>query len=163
MSEQIQTTTAGSPADPERRRFINWLLGTSVGALFVATVYPVLRFLSPPEVPEASTNQVEAGPVNDPQLLEEGFKIIRFGAEPVIVVRAAEGDFRAFSATCTHLDCIVGYRQERKLIWCNCHNGQFDLTGTNVGGPPPRPLTPYTVHVVSGGGSQPDKLVVEKA
>ena len=37
-----------------RRSFINWLLGSSFGALCVAVLYPVARFLSPPEVPEAS-------------------------------------------------------------------------------------------------------------
>ncbi len=114
-------------------------------------------------MPEATTDQVEVGPVNDPELLDRGFKIVRFGSDPVIVVRAGESDYRAFSATCTHLDCIVEFRPERQLFWCNCHNGQFDLTGRNVGGPPPRPLTPFTVHVVSGESGRPDTLVVERA
>jgi Rieske Fe-S protein len=114
-------------------------------------------------VPEATTNQVEVGPTNDPDLLDKGFKIVRFGAEPVIVIRVAEGDYRAFTATCTHLDCIVEFRQDRKLIWCNCHNGQYDLTGRNVGGPPPKPLTPFTVHLLPGTGGQPSTLVVERA
>ena len=47
--------------DTSRRRFLNWFLGTSSGALLASIFYPVLRFISPPEVPEASTNQVEAG------------------------------------------------------------------------------------------------------
>jgi Rieske Fe-S protein len=154
-----------APGEPNRprRRFVNWLLGTSAGALAASILYPVSRFLSPPSVPEAATNQVEAGAVNDPDLLDKGFKIIRFGAEPVILLRVGESDFRAFSATCTHLSCIVEYRRERRLIWCNCHNGQYDLNGRNVGGPPPRPLTPFTVHVVAAKGGQPAKLVVERA
>jgi hypothetical protein len=73
-----------------------------VGALLLSIGYPVLRYLSPPRVPEATTRQVEAGAVNDPELLQRGFKIVRFGAEPVILIRVAEEDFRAFSATCTH-------------------------------------------------------------
>ena len=68
----------------------------------------------------------------------------------------------AFSATCTHLDCIVEYRPGVKKIWCNCHDGQYDLNGRNVGGPPPRPLTPYTVNLVSKGAG-PGTLVVSKA
>lgn len=146
-----------------RRRFLNWLLGTSGGALAVSVLYPVVRFLSPPRVPEASTNQVEAGSTNDPDLLEKGFKIVRFGAEPVILVRVAEGDYRAFSATCTHLDCIVEFRRQRGVIWCNCHNGEYDLSGRNIAGPPPRPLTPYQVHVVAGEAGRPGTLVVAKA
>lgn len=150
------------PTETSRRRFLTWFLGTSVGALCAAVVYPVVAFLQPPEVPEASTNEVDAGAVNDPELLDRGFKIVRFGNEPVILVRAGEGDYRAFAATCTHLDCIVEFRPRERLLWCNCHNGQFDLQGRNVGGPPPRPLTPYAVHVVSGERGAPDKLVVQR-
>lgn len=146
-----------------RRRFVNWFLGTSVGALVAAVVYPVLGFLNPPERAEASANEVEAGPVNDPAFIEKGFKIVSLGAEPVIVVRAGEGSFRAFSATCTHLSCIVEYRKDKHLIWCNCHNGAFDLQGKNVAGPPPRPLDAYTVHVVAKGTGQPDAVVVSRS
>jgi Rieske Fe-S protein len=145
-----------------RRQLLNWFLGTSFGALIASVIYPVLRYMTPPKIAEASTNQVEAGEVNDPQLLERGYKIVRFGAEPVILVRAAEGDFRAFSATCTHLDCIVGYQKEQTRIYCNCHGGCYDLQGRNVSGPPPRPLTPYKVNVVAKG-SGPGLIVVSKA
>jgi cytochrome b6-f complex iron-sulfur subunit len=147
---------------PERRRFINWFLGTTFGALTLSVLYPLVRFVSPPHVPEPSTAQIEAGPADDPAFREKGFKIVRFGADPVIVVRAAENDFRALSATCTHLDCIVGYQKERNRIWCNCHGGAYDLTGRNIAGPPPRPLTAFKVNLVpkSGGAST---VVVSKA
>jgi len=125
-------------------------------------VLPVLRFLSPPQVPEATTHQVEAGSTHDPELLEKGFKIIRFGAEPVILIRASETDFRAFAATCTHLDCIVEYRPGEQKIWCNCHDGVYDLSGRNIAGPPPHPLASYVVHVVSKGPG-PGSLVVSRA
>ena len=146
---------------PQRRHFINWFLGTSFGALIVSVVYPVLRFISPPRIPEVTTQQVEAGDVNEPVFLEKGFKIVRFGADPVSVVRVAETDFRAFSATCTHLDCIVGYQKDRSRMWCNCHGGAYDLTGRNVAGPPPQPLTAFKVNLVPKGGSS--TIVVSKA
>lgn len=155
-------TAASDAADTARRRLLNWLLGTSAGALLASIFYPVLRFVSPPRVPEAATDQVEAGPANDPELVEKGFKIVRFGAEPVILVRVREGEYRAFAATCTHLDCIVEFRPGQGVLWCNCHNGQFDLTGRNVAGPPPRPLTPFQVHVVAGTAGQPGTLVVSR-
>jgi cytochrome b6-f complex iron-sulfur subunit len=148
---------------PERRQFINWFLGTGFGALIASVLYPVLRYVSPPRIPEASTNQIEAGPVNDPQLMDKGFKIVRFGAEPVILVRVADNDFRAFSATCTHLDCIVGYQKDKTRIFCNCHGGSYDLNGRNVGGPPPRPLTPFKVNLASKGAGQPPTVVISKA
>ena len=147
---------------PGRRRFINWVLGTSFGAMVISVLYPVARFVSPPHIPEPGTAQVEAGGTYDPELREKGFKIVRFGADPVIVVRATDTDYRAFSATCTHLDCIVGYQKDRNRLWCNCHGGAYDLTGRNIAGPPPRPLTAFKVNLApkSGGVST---IVVSKA
>jgi Rieske Fe-S protein len=146
-----------------RRSLLDWMLGTSAGALFLSIGYPVVRYLSPPRVPEATTRQVEAGAVNDPEFSQRGFKIVRFGAEPVILIRVAEDDFRAFSATCTHLACIVEYQLTERRIWCNCHGGHYDLTGRNVAGPPPRPLERYEVNRVVRGPGQPDALVVTRA
>jgi Rieske Fe-S protein len=151
------------PENPGRRRFLNWLLGTSAGTLLASVLYPIVRYISPPDVPEASTAQVEAGPTNDPELLAKGYKIIRFGAEPVIVIRLSDNDFRAFSATCTHLDCIVEFHKDADRFWCNCHGGQYDLNGKNVAGPPPRPLTAYKTDVVAGGPGQAGTVVVSKA
>ncbi len=153
----------GTIEDGGRRRFLNWFLGTSIGALCASVLYPVARFVSPPVVPEATTRTVEAGPTNDPDLLERGFKIVRFGSEPVILIRVSETDFRAFAGTCTHLDCIVEYQKGPRRIWCNCHNGEYDLQGRQVAGPPPRPLAPFKVALVSGGSGQPDSIVVSKA
>lgn len=144
------------------RRLLNWMLGTTSGALLVSVLYPVARFLSPPDIPEATTNQVEAGPTNDPELLERGYKILRFGAEPVILVRVSETDFRAFSATCTHLDCIVEYHKNDEVIFCNCHNGSYDLAGRVTGGPPPHALASYTVNLESRGPGQPMTVVVSR-
>lgn len=158
-------STPGTPREggTTRRRFVNWFLGTGIGALLVSVLYPVARFVSPPQLPEASTNEVEAGATNDPELLEKGFKIVRFGAEPVILVKVGDADFRAFTATCTHLDCVVGYQKDRTRIFCNCHNGEYDLTGRNVSGPPPKPLTPFKVHVASKGSGQPGTVVISRA
>ena len=135
-----------------RRRLLDWFLGTSVGALLVSIGYPVIRFISPPRVPEATTRQVEAGSTNAPQLMKDGYEIIRFGSEPVIVIRLSETDIRAFTATCTHLACIVEYQRKEERIYCNCHGGGYDLKGRNVAGPPPRPLTPLKVSLVAGSG-----------
>jgi Rieske Fe-S protein len=146
-----------------RRNFLNWFLTTSVGALFASVAYPIFHFLSTPEKPDSGTNQVEAGFTNDPELLDNGFKIVRFGNDPVIVIRLDDGDIRAFTATCTHLDCIVGYNRDKRRIWCNCHNGQFDLHGRQVAGPPPRPLDPFRVDLVARGPGQPKQIVISRS
>jgi len=139
------------PEATESRRFSRrWLLdrflGLSATALGASIVYPVVRYLSTPRIPEATSNRVLAGKLAE--LEHDTWKIFPFGSEPGILIEVAPGDIRAFSATCTHLQCTVQYEKSQKRIWCACHNGFYDLTGKNVAGPPPRPLTPYTVQVV---------------
>jgi len=146
----------------QRRRFVNWFLGLSSTALLGSVLYPVWRYMNPPDVPEASTNRVEAGPTNDPELIDRGFKILEFGTLPVILVRVADDDFRAFAGTCTHLDCIVEYQQAEKRIWCNCHNGEYSLQGEVVSGPPPKPLEAFDVDLVDNGPGQPRTVVVTR-
>jgi Rieske Fe-S protein len=136
--------TDGSPG-VSRKRFLNWLLGTSVGATVAAALYPIFRFVIPPEVAEAPVNRVLAGKLS--QLADNSGKIFRFGSKPGILVRTPSGDVRAFTAICTHLGCTVQYRSDLQQIWCACHNGHYDLQGKNISGPPPRPLTPYKVNV----------------
>ena len=84
-------------------------------------------------------------------------KIFKFGNKPGILVHTSSGEFKAFSAVCTHLECIVQYRDDTKQIWCACHNGQYNLSGKNIGGPPPRPLEEYKVN------TRGDDVVVTRA
>jgi Rieske Fe-S protein len=103
--------------------------------------------MRPPKQADVEVSSVNAGKLSD---IEKGSgRIVRFGSHPVILVRTETGDLRAFAATCTHLDCTVQFRHDLGIIWCACHNGQYDLNGRNIGGPPPRPLDPYRV-VVQG-------------
>ena len=139
-----------------RRDFLNWLLGSWLAGVVGSVVYPISRYLVPPEVPEAAPPSVSAGKAAD--IPVNSGKIVPFGTQPVIVVRTSTGELRAFSGTCTHLSCTVQYRPDIERIWCACHNGHYDLTGRNVEGPPPRPLDRYDVVL-----KDDDVLVVRRA
>lgn len=130
---------------PGRRRFIQTLLGGGVLATAVAFLYPVLRYLVPPPATDMGANDVVAAKVGD--LKPNSAKIFRFGSRPGLLIETAQGEYRAMSATCTHLSCTVQYRNDVKQVWCACHNGMYDLAGRNISGPPPRPLEAYEVHV----------------
>jgi cytochrome b6-f complex iron-sulfur subunit len=134
-----------SAASTGRRGFLNYLLGTGTVATLGAILYPIIRFMVPPKVVESSASSVVAAKLAE--MKPNQGKIFKFGSKPGLLVQTPEGEYRAFSATCTHLDCTVQYRQEEKLIWCACHNGRYDLTGRNVSGPPPRPLEEFKVNV----------------
>lgn len=58
-----------------------------------------------------------------------------------------EGNLLIMSPICTHLGCTVPTASEeakqknpRLAFLCPCHGGEYDATGINIGGPPPRPL-----------------------
>lgn len=133
-------------ADLGRRKFLDiFLTGTGLAAV-AGLIYPVFRFLTPPEQEEAVVTSVNLGPAKD--FVPNSGKIFRFGSKPGIIIRGADGKFRAFYATCTHLDCIVQFDGKAGDIWCACHGGRFDLNGQNISGPPPRPLSPLAVNVL---------------
>lgn len=150
---------AGGSAEarhPTRRGFLNWLLGSSVGAFVLAVLYPVIRYVIPPRVAESAATSVALA-LRPAEVPPNSGQVVKFGSRPVILVRTPAGDLRAFSAICTHLGCVVQYRSDLSHIWCACHNGHFDLNGINVAGPPPRPLEAYTVNV------REDQIVVSKS
>lgn len=133
-----------NPRDNTRRRFLDYLLGTSAFATLGAILYPIISFMTPPQVVESTENSVIAAKLSEVPI--NSGKIFKFGSKPGILVRTASGEFKAFSAVCTHLECIVQYRADTKQIWCACHNGQYNLGGKNIGGPPPRPLEEFKVN-----------------
>jgi len=139
-----QASPANGGAGAGRRRFLEVLLGSSLAASVVSVLYPILQFVLPPRAAELDADTVVAAKLDE--LAPNSAKIFRFGNRPGLLVRSADGTYRAFSATCTHLDCTVQYRNRETDIWCACHNGVYDLQGRNVSGPPPRPLEAYDVH-----------------
>ena len=137
-----------------RRKFVNVLIGGGLSGWLGSVLYPVFSFLRPPDIPEVNINSVKAGLAS--VFTRDSGEIIKFGRTPVLLIRTETGEFRAFEATCTHLDCLVQYRDDFKHIWCACHNGHYDLQGGNVSGPPPRPLGRFAVNVVN------DEIIISK-
>jgi Rieske Fe-S protein len=136
--------TSTPPSNYQRRSVLNWLLGLWGGGVLGSIFYPIARYLSPPEIPEATAPSASAGSART--LAANSGRIVPFGSRPAIVIRTSSGELRAFSALCTHLDCTVQYRPDLQRIWCACHNGQYDLNGRNVAGPPPKPLEAFDVN-----------------
>lgn len=141
-------TDAAEGPGTSRRGFLDWLLGLSAVGTVAAIVYPVLEYVFPPPQPKGrAKGAVLAAKVGELPL--GSGKVFPLGSKPAIVVHTPDDKWRAFSAKCTHLSCTVHYRREDNIIHCPCHDGRFDLTGKNIGGPPPRPLAEYQV-VVKG-------------
>jgi cytochrome b6-f complex iron-sulfur subunit len=136
------------PENKSKRDFLQWVLAGGVTAFLGAVLYPIFAYLNPPKQAEVEVSSVKAGKLSEME--KESGRIIKFGTKPVILIRTANDEVRAFSATCTHLDCTVQFRKDFGMIWCACHNGKYDLNGRNISGPPPRPLDEFRV-VIQGG------------
>jgi len=145
---EIGESAVDRGAERGRRAVLDWLLGLSAVGTLLSVVYPVLQFVFPPPRPKGrGKGAVLAGRVS--QLPSGSGLVFPLGTKPAILVHTPDDKWRAFSARCTHLSCTVRFKEDLGMLWCPCHDGRFDLTGKNVGGPPPRPLPEHTV-VVKG-------------
>ncbi len=64
----------------------------------------------------------------------------------IVVTQPSAGQFKAFSAVCTHQQCVVS--DVTDTINCACHNSAFSITdGSVVNGPATSPLPAKTVAV----------------
>jgi menaquinol-cytochrome c reductase iron-sulfur subunit len=61
--------------------------------------------------------------------------------------RVSEDKFTAFSVNCAHLGCPVRWLPDANLFMCPCHGGVYYADGTVAAGPPPHPLSEYTVRI----------------
>jgi Rieske Fe-S protein len=70
-----------------------------------------------------------------------------FPGPQVVVTQPTAGEFKAFSAVCTHMGCIVN-QISNGTIDCPCHGSQYSITtGDVVAGPAPRPLPAKQIKV----------------
>ncbi len=126
-----------------RRQFLDGLLQAGALGLLGIFVYPVARFVWGRVEPIPASVRL-TGAAKLP--MGEG-QLFRYGSRPGLLIRTKEGEWRAFSAICTHLECTVRYERDREWIRCACHDGIYNLAGKNVSGPPPKPLSKYVVQV----------------
>jgi cytochrome b6-f complex iron-sulfur subunit len=134
-----------SAVQPTRRYLMELLLGGGVLTSIISFFYPVGRYLIPPTVSDLGGDEVIAAKLGE--LKPNTGKVFRFGSKPGLLLLNAQGEYKALSATCTHLSCTVQYRGDLQQVWCACHNGIYGQDGKNISGPPPRPLESFQVLV----------------
>jgi len=129
-----------------RRTFVDLVIKGGLWVALVGALYPALSYLRPVMRRGSISEMEEVGGVDDIPVW--GSKKVIIAGSAILVIRTPN-EFKAFSAICTHLGCLVDWDGQKRLIICPCHAGVFDLNGQRISGPPPRPLPAYAVSVVN--------------
>lgn len=70
-----------------------------------------------------------------------------FPDDQYVVTQPSEGDFKAFTAVCTHRQCLVASVSDGSIN-CTCHGSRFSIEdGSVVNGPATSPLAEKDVKV----------------
>jgi len=144
-----------------RREFVAIFVGALGTIMAVAVGLPAIGYLISPSVRTQKTDAwvslgpLENYPVGEPSLFTftrarvNGWEktVNSYG---VYVWRETEENVTTYSNWCTHLSCRVTWHEDEEIYICPCHDGEFDIFGDVVAGPPPRPLDKYENKVEEG-------------
>ncbi|MFQ5491264.1 MAG: Rieske 2Fe-2S domain-containing protein [Phycisphaerae bacterium] len=137
--DAAQSTSTG------RRRLLDTILSVMGATTVLALLWPAVAYILPARKRGGGSSRTSAGQAGDWE--EWVVRKVSVGGKPVAVLRTAKG-FRAYSAICTHLGCIVHWDFSKREFLCPCHAAVFSDTGEVVSGPPPKALPEYAVKVV---------------
>lgn len=131
---------------PTRRGFLDWLIAVCSTITGAVMTIPGVMYLWPAARGDGSDRVEVEGAA---KMAPGQSTTVQAGGKAVIVIRD-RGGFRAYSAICTHLGCLVTWDETKEEFLCPCHAAVFDAQGQVVSGPPPGPLPTYDVKQVGG-------------
>lgn len=98
---------------------------------------------SPTESPAGSESTASADALATTADVPVGSGVI---VGEVVVTQPEAGDYKGFSAVCTHTGCLLNEIADG-TINCPCHGSKFSLDGTVVNGPATKPLESVAIRV----------------
>ena len=145
----------------DRRRFLSRAFGALGGLGGLLVGIPGLRFLAgnslqptdPKWVELGAVVDLDAGPVHrvnySTTAIDAWREVTKRGT--VYVYSTDEGaSYVALDGTCTHLGCIVRWKESDERFSCPCHSASFSREGEVLSGPPPKPLRELPVKIDNG-------------
>jgi cytochrome b6-f complex iron-sulfur subunit len=129
-----------------RREFIKKSFYGVLALIGLGFLIPGIKVLTPAEdrkkelayFPLIAEDDIPRAGVKKAELL---FTVSGKERKSRVFIVSNAGGIAVFSATCSHLGCLVNYHKDKHEFVCPCHGGRYDLTGKNIAGPPPAPLT----------------------
>jgi len=133
-----------------RRRFLIRMTNLGAGMITLMLSSPAIGFVLAPLFEKRTRSWVRVGEIDSvPVGLPTPFTLaMPIGNGPpsgpvdrvVYVVKTGDNRLHVLANTCSHMQCNVHCDPSLGQFLCPCHGGLYDLTGRNVGGPPPSPL-----------------------
>lgn len=128
-----------------RRRFCELCIGGMGVASGCAVAYPVIAFLGRP----TSVAGAQAVKVPVAELSEDQARYLDWQGQQVVVLYTGKVP-KVFSASCSHLGCLVAWDNIKHMFHCPCHGAAFDDQGRPVAGPVSKPLESVPFQIVEG-------------
>ncbi len=136
--------------ETSRRDFIGMAFGGFAAAGGVVALGAMKKSWDPlPSVQSAGFITVDLSPMQAGEV-----QTIQWRGKPIFILKksaemaknemrdivAGKNTYTVVIGLCTHLGCIPTWTPATKQFKCACHGGEFDASGVNTFGPPPRPI-----------------------
>ena len=151
MTEQrpVKPEVPGIPGTPSRRHLVGGLLGLGVGLPLLAACGSSGSSPASSGSGSGSGSTTAKGAIGKATEVPVGGGKI-FSGDKVVVTQPTQGQYKAFSAICTHQGCPVSQITGTD-IECTCHGSKFSIKdGSVVQGPADKPLPELKVTVQGG-------------
>jgi cytochrome b6-f complex iron-sulfur subunit len=128
-----------------RRTALIFLFCTALIALLTKLSRVAFSFLEPPKTANSFGGIFDVGAVHE---------LPQAGSAPVANTKGRfwlvndDLGLRAIHSTCTHLQCLFSWDQEKQLFVCPCHGSEFSRDGAVLRGPATRDLDSFPILLV---------------
>ena len=128
-----------------RRSFLKKVVQAFSAIGIIAATISYLLYIFPTKIGKRKVKYVYACDTGDMPVLGVKQFLVEYPlngrrvAKKIFIVNTDTEPF-ALSGVCTHLGCLVRWHRTMNRFRCPCHQGQYDISGAVVAGPPPAPL-----------------------
>lgn len=144
--------------DMDRRDFVSWAAGLSIGATCLLGAVTAADAVNPPsrsidgktKMPPTALVAVTALQPSVPQLFA-------YGDDSVFITKMPDDKVLVLNAACPHVACKLHWDEKLQQYACPCHASFFKLDGTKIAGPATRSMDRAVWEIAAG------KVVVSSA